>query len=389
MAILVACCLNPAIAQGPPQKGPPPALVQVGIVTQEELQNHWPVVGRLQEVRRAIVAAEEPGRVIKVVADEGKTVKTGDVLLRIDDVWAQLAVEAAGAKHRETKADVAEASANLQQAQSDLKLTEDLHKAGSAKLKELNDARAKVAAEQARLEKANAQVSSAEVEIRRASEQLARLTIVAPFNGVVVRKLTELGQWATAGTPVIEIVSLGTIDAVIDVPETLVNNIKPNQTIEVVIEPLIARAAGRVHAIVPVGSTAARTFPVKVRIDDDNGKLKAGMSVTAMVPMSAKSKTLTIPRDAVLSSPDGTYVWGDVGGKAMKINIDILFGHADRYAVRVSRRNAGPPLRPQMNVVIEGGERILFPGQPLKITGEKQVSPARDSGASGASGGGD
>ncbi len=349
----------------PPPAGPPPALVRVGAVASELVQNQWNVVGRLAQVRRAVVAAEQSGRVVAVQAEEGDAV-TGNktVLAKIDDVWAKLDLRTTEAKVQQTEARVAETDARLDQSRRDLRALEDLLASNSAKPREVEDQRATVAEDKAQLDYAHAQLAAAQVEHDRSKENLARLTIVAPFDGVVVKKLTEVGEWVNKGSGVAEIISTGTIDAVIDVPEKYVNYLRPGQNLEVVIESLSVEVTGRVASITPLGSTAARTFPVKVRIDDRQGKLKSGMSVVARVPTGRKSRQLTVPRDAVQRSAVGNAVWLNLDGKAMPVSVKVLFGVGDRYAV--APVGGGPPLMPGMQVVIEGAER-LFPTQPLIV----------------------
>ena len=125
--------------------------------------------------------------------------------------------------------------------------------------------------------------------------------------------------------------------------------------------------------LTPLAASTARTFPVKIRFaDDKGGQLKAGMSALAQVPNGEPQQVLTVPRDAIHRTHAGTVVWANLDGKAMSIPVKVLFGNGDRYAVGTTRDQM-PPLTPDMQVVIEGGERLMFPGQPLMIT-QSQVS---------------
>jgi RND family efflux transporter MFP subunit len=160
------------------------------------------------------------------------------------------------------------------------------------------------------------------------------------------------------------VISSGEIEAVVDVPESLVNHLKVNEAIEVIVEPLRMEVMGKVVAIVPDANAAARTFPVKIRLDDKQGQLKPGMSVIARAPTGATADRLTVPRDAIMRTPNGAVVWANIGGQAMSIGVKVLFGVGDRYAIDVL--GGGPPLTDGMQVVVEGAER-LFPTRPLMI----------------------
>lgn len=365
-------------AGGAPQ-GPPPAAVRVGRATQETLQQRFEVVGRLEEVRRATIAAEVEGKVIAAPVEEGDRVEAGEtVLVRIDPVWARAALQMA-------EAQVASARAELDQSRRDLAYLEQLQAAGSAKPKEVDDARAAVASDEAEL-------TAALAARDEAATRVSRLEVVAPFDGAVVEKMVEVGQWVQVGDPVAELISTEEIDAVVYVPERLINRVSVGERVEVFVEPLGEAVEGEVVAVVPSGASAARTFPVKVRLDDLGGRLKSGMSVLARLPVGESKPVLTVPRDAVLFqggeavvwaavSPGGT--WGEAAGEAggpsgaappampqaMPMNVEVLFGVDERYAVQPLPSMGGAKLAAEMPVVIEGAEQ-LFPTQPLMILNE-------------------
>jgi len=360
--LLTAMLIGPSVLIA--QDGPPPALVRVAEVQQQELQERFSVVGRLQEVRRAVVAAEVEGKIIDVSVEQGDPVVGGEtVLAKVDAVWTKLQRDAAAA-------DVKSARATLDQSKLDLKYLEQLEQANSARQREVDDTRAQVEADTARLQ-------SAQVELDRAEEMIERLTIRAPFDGVVIEKTVEEGQWVDQGDPVVTMISRGRIDAVVGVPEGLIPNVKMGDTIEIVVEPLKRSLGGKVVSITPLSSNAARTFPVKVRMDDQDGQLKAGMSVVARVPTVERAQYMTVPRSAVVRSPQGTVIWvpssgggqngGQQGGNmptAGMVGIRVLFGAGESFAVKAGPGN--PPLEAGQPVIIEGME-ALFPGRPLIV----------------------
>lgn len=355
-------------AGGPPEGGgPPPASVRVAQVQMQTLQHRVAVVGRLQEVRRVTVTAEVEGKITDLAVNEGDRVTGGETkLAQIDEVWANL-------KLKSTRADVAAAQAELDQAKSDLDQLERLSKAGSAKAKEVADQRTLVAANQARFESAIAERDRAETEAQRAA-------IVAPFDGAVSQTLIEVGQWVDPGDGVIEMISIGEIDALVDVPERFVNALQVGDEVEVKIESIGYEVVGQIVSVRPDGTNASRTFPVKIRLPDHEGQLRAGMSVVAQVPISRKGEFITVPRDAVLFSAGGASVWyaAQMGGPlpaALPEPINVLFGSGERYAVESLPGGEHPALNQGTQVVIEGAER-LFPTQPLSIMNPADIDAA-------------
>lgn len=342
--------------------GPAPANVRVAKAQTQMLRQRIAVVGRLHELQRATVAAEVEGKILEVPVQEGDPVIAGEtVLARIDGVWAEQNLKSA-------QADVAAAQATLDQSELDLKYLEQLREAQSAKPKEVDDMRAKVASDRARL-------SSADADRDRVRREVERLVVLAPFDGAVTRKITEVGQWVSPGDDIVEVISQGQVDAIADVPEGVIDQVRLGDTAAVVIDPLGLNVSGEVVALNPNGQNAARTFPVKVRLDDRDGKLKAGMSVTVWLPIGAEAEYLTVPQDAVMYTVDGKHVWVGVPGSegspmpnAASVSVRPLFAQGERVAVEAVHAGEGKLLADGVTVVVEGAES-LFPGQPLNDVG--------------------
>lgn len=360
-----------AMAQAP--QGPPPASVKVAQVGQRVAQQRIKVVGRLMEVKRSTVASEVEGKVLELLAPAGRDVVGGEtVIARVDPVWSQLAVEQA-------QADLAAAKANAKKSAKDLELITLLHDRGSTDYQELIDAQGTADADAA-------SVIALEAALHRAQESRARVEIIAPFDGTVSRKLVEKGMWLDPGTAVVEVVSRGLIDAVIDVPEQHISSLEKGTPIEITVVPLNETIQGQVQAINPDGSNSARTFSVKVRFDDQAGRYKVGMSVTARVPVRAQAEYLMVPRDAVQYAVDGPEVWmslvmpGSAPGsmpQGLPMPVDVVFGDGDFFAVVPKPKIQGMDLFPGMDIVIEGAER-LWPTRPLMVTNQPGDAPERN-----------
>ena len=379
LGALLALWLVPP-AHGQAGDGPPPALVRVAPAAKQTLQRRWDLIGRLKEVNRVVVSAEQEGRLVAVKIEVGQPVVGGEtVLAQVEDTYAKLELATAQAALEQANATVTETEALLENAKRDREFYEQLSLTGTAKRKELDDARTTERATAARLNATRALAAVAQLRVDRARTDLEKLKVVAPFDGVIVRKLAELGMWAQKGTPIAEMISRGRIDAVVDVPERFVNQVADGQPVEIEIEPLNTTVQGKVQAVIPSANLSARTFPMKVRMDDQNGQLKSGMSAIAKLPAGPRESMLTVPRDAVLRSAQGLSVWVNAGGTAAKVPINVLFSAGTDYAVEPLTPQGSQALVDGAQVVIEGGERILFPGQPLKVTRlseeAKQVAP--------------
>ncbi|MEM9414193.1 MAG: efflux RND transporter periplasmic adaptor subunit [Planctomycetota bacterium] len=350
-----------AMGGGPP--GAPPTEVKVASVVRETVQDHARVVGRLREVRRAVVASEVEGRVLEVRVDVGDRLVGGEtVIARVDDVWAALQVEQA-------EADLGAAQARADQTRRELAHLESLAARNASDQRAIDDAKAAADADAA-------EVQARLAALHRAQVSLERVEIVAPFDGYVTKKQAEQGQWLDPGGAVVEMVSSGAIDAEIDVPEMQVGGVQVGMPIEVWVEALDQTLVGTVAAVSPDGSSAARSFPVKVRLDNPDGALKVGMSVVAQVPLTAESAQLIVPRDAVSFTAQGAQVWvvGPMPGApegglpvALPVDVEVLFGVGERFAVEPLQKLEGLTLFPGMPVVVEGAEQ-LWPTRPAIVT---------------------
>jgi len=352
-----------AAMAGEPQGAPPTEVVTAGVVV-EPVQDRARVIGRLRAVRRATVASEVEGRVLEVRVDVGSKVVGGETVIAVvDEVWAELAVEQA-------EADLSAAQARADRSARDLASLESLGQRNASDQRAIDDAKASADADAA-------EVLAFAAALHRAEVTRERVTVVAPFDGYVTVKHAEQGQWLQQGGAVVEVVSSGEIDAVIDVPEQQVGAVEVGLPVEVVVEATGQRLVGSVAAVNPDGSNAARTYPVKVRLDNADGVLKVGMSVVANVPLTAEQEHTLVPRDAVAFSPDGAQVWmvmqmpGSPEGAlpvAMPMDVQVLFGLGDRFVVRALPKMPGPGLLPGMPVIVQGGE-MVWPTRPVIVTG--------------------
>lgn len=368
----------PEAAGGPPPGGggPPPAAVRVAEASIRPLQPRVEVTGRLAASRRAEVSAQVAGNLVEVPVEAGsRLVAFETVLARVDSTIPDQLL-------REAEAAVREAEAAVARRKSDVEQLERIFAARSGNSRELSDARTEFEAAEARL-------AGAIAERDRRQTDVDRLAVTAPFDGLVVSKMAEVGRWVDPGDPLVEIVSRGTIDAVVDVPERLIDALRVGDRAYVAVEaagqgssPL--EITGEVFAITPDGSGPSRTFPVKIRLDDREGLLKAGMSVTAGFGTGEPVPSLVVPRDAVLFHPRGAEVWVSLLARdaaeddppiALPVAVRVLFGDGPDFAVEVLGEG---PLFPGASVVVMGQES-LFPTRPLLVDGPD--SPGMGGGA--------
>jgi len=348
--------LDASADEGPASR--PPALVRVTAASRQVVLPTKPLYGRLVEVRKVTVSSEVTGKILQMPVEEGTLVEEGKTLLAsVDEVWSRLAI-------RQIKAEIVAIEAELKHEDGELTRLHPLAQGGTITQSELEKQDSLVKQLQARLTKA-------ETMLEEEQERLARSEIYAPFDGAVVEKHAEIGQILSPGSPVVEIVSRGEIDAEIRVPESLVDWAYVGLELPIVVEPLQIEAVGRVVSVIPYGLTASRTFPVRLRLDDQEGRLKVGMSVQALVPKGEQIEEIFVDRSAVLVRPDGCVAWvavpaDDAGHEAQPAAVEIVAREKEGYAIRPETPNDAAVLQPGALLIVEGAERLTA-GQDVQI----------------------
>ncbi|NLF72006.1 MAG: efflux RND transporter periplasmic adaptor subunit [Candidatus Anammoximicrobium sp.] len=370
--------LNQQLERVAPQGGEaakpaPPALIRVSVAERKKIQPQRSIIGRLVEVRKVTVASEVTGKIVDLPVDQGTPVSAGQtVLARVDDVWSRLAAERSKAQVASAKARRASAQAQLAYQQAELRRETRLSQTNVVTDSELESRQASVQDLEAKAAEAEAAQAEAEVALAEETERMSRSVILAPFDGTVVEKRAELGGYVSPGNPIVDIVSRGQVDAQLMVPESMVNLIELEQSLPIRIDALAEEVRGTVVSVTPYGPGASRTFPVLVRLDDQGGRIKVGMSVTASIATDSQREALVVSRDAVLVRPDGSTVWVAVPAeqsediRVQPVPVTISARMPTEYAIEPETDTGRRLLTAGTKVVIEGAER-LTPGQQIRI----------------------
>jgi len=348
------------------QNGPPPARVKLENLRMMEVEQRRSVTGDLRASARSRVATQIAGQVLEMLVDVGDEVERGEVIARLDSELLEIDLVRAEAEIRANEATVNEREASIRLAQFDVDRLEILAQSQGATVRELEDARARLDEVKARLAVAKADLAAAESDVARIRKRISDTQVRAPFAGQVIAKATEVGEWVSEGGEVVELVSIESIDAYLDVPQQFVAALQraPDSagnlpTVSVRIDALGAVVESSDVVVIGSGDRLARTFPVRVRITNPDRDMKPGMSVTGSVPTGERTTALTISKDAVLRNDAGTFTFFDGGGGVAAARpVELMFAVGDRYVMR------GQGWSEDTRVIVEGNERV-FPGQPL------------------------
>ncbi|MCC6443365.1 MAG: efflux RND transporter periplasmic adaptor subunit [Armatimonadetes bacterium] len=209
---------------------------------------------------------------------------------------------------------------------------------------------------------ARAGVQQAKANIALARQQLANASIKSPINGIVMERLTEPGEMANLGDPLMKIVSLSTVYFEAALPETNFAQVRVGQTVAVKVDALPGKSfLGRVQKILPSADTSSRDFTVKIAIANPTGTLRPGMFARGLITVAKKSNAITIPTDAVFHDAEQNKVFVVQGGKAVLRNAALGI-QTDHKVEVLSGVRAGEQ-------VIVSGQINLKDGQSVEVRG--------------------
>ena len=227
--------------------------------------------GGVEPVRWAKVASVVRDRIIDICDCEGKNVKKGEVLARLDD---------------------REVQAQLQ----DLKAREDFLKREMSRVSALI---ASGAATTQAHERAAMDLQQVQAQINAQDEKINDYTIVAPMDGVVLRRDGEIGEITEVGQILFRIGVPKPLQVVAEVNEEDIPRVAIGQVVLLRTDAFPERRLeAKVREITPMGDVNAKTFRIKAALPDDT-PLKPGMSVEANIVTREKPNALLVPADAL------------------------------------------------------------------------------------------
>jgi multidrug efflux system membrane fusion protein len=228
---------------------------------------------------------------------EGDRVSHGSVLVRIRSSEYQ-------DKVRQASSQAAAADAVAQKAKLDFDRATRLYDSQSITKPDFDAARAQYHATQNELRAARAATSEAEIALHDTS-------VVAPFDGDIVKKSVELGTFVGPGVPAFVLAKTDLVKIVVGVPDTVVRSIKLGQPVEVAIDAFPARTFNaRISRMSSAADPTTRNFDVEVAIPNKDHLLKVGMIGSLQLAEGASAtapSSLQVPLSAIVQAKDGKY----------------------------------------------------------------------------------
>ncbi|SIN85281.1 efflux RND transporter periplasmic adaptor subunit [Vannielia litorea] len=332
--------------------------------------------GRTEAARQVTVRAETAGQVISEPLRKGAFVEAGQMLCVIDpgtretqlaQAEAQLASAQAGLPEAEAR--VAEAEAALEEAEINDRAASQLSQGGyasdtrvAATRAGVSSAKAAVQAARSGVEGAKSQIQTAEAAVAAARKEIERLTITAPFAGLLESDSAELGMLLQAGSDCATILQLDPIKLVGFVPETEVGRV-------VVGAQAGARLAtgeevtGEVTFLSRSADAQTRTFRVEVQVPNPDLAIRDGQTAEIAIA-AAGAKAQLLPQSALTLDDGGALGvrWVDAENTARFAPVTVL---------RDTVNGVWVTGLPESARVITRGQEYVVDGVPVKVTLEE------------------
>ena len=394
LPFLTGCELLPkaeAEAQSRPRGAESGGTTAVDVATAQTgiLDEPLEYIGTTKPAREVSLRSQTEGRLLNLSADVGDAVKQGQILAQLDDTLlltvvnqekAELAALQSEVARARTQVSNAQAKAEqarlqLQQAQVDAARRRTLRDAGAISQQEAELAQTASATAQQNLRAATEQISTeqqaVEAALGRVAAQRATLAqnqerqsyalLASPINGVILERLTELGNLVTPGSEILKVGDFSSVKVVLPVSELKLANIRVGQSVTVRLDAFPKEnLSGRVTRISPAADQAARQIPVEVTIPNSTGQIGSGLLARVSFASNTRSRVI-VPQSALPEKK------GEASGQKDQ-------GKSMNATTNASAQNSGNRGRESTVFVVQGE------GQQAKVVARKVAVGANANG---------
>lgn len=323
--------------------------VEVARVERIALQDDAQSVGTLRSRQSVMLRPEVPGRVKALGFRDGARVRKGQLLVQLDDTLQ--------------RAEVRQAQAQVSIAQATFKRNQELVAENFVAQRVLDESAA------------NVQVALAQLAL--ANARLARMALVAPFDGTVGIRNVSLGDYVKDGADLVNLEDISSLYVDFRLPERYQGKLRQQQRVELVLDALPGRTfEATVEAIDPLLDANGRSVGVRAMLADTGRDKRPGMFARVTVLFSVNPAALVLPEEAIVPQGGRQFVIKVVAPSALPATAVTLPPDTQfvslRQEVQLGVRRAGQVeitqgLLEGETVVVAGQQRLQRDGTALRI----------------------
>jgi membrane fusion protein (multidrug efflux system) len=312
--------------------------VLVGVVTpqRKDLEIKLTFTADVLPAKQAAIFSKVSGYIRRIHADRGDFVKTGQLLVEIDDQELQASLEQARATLLSGQAGLEMAKSSLEGQRANLararavadndgrqaERMKTLFERGLVSATDWENARTNADSSRANVHAAEAQITTSESQVRLSDAQLAtyraslnlaqtnlaNTRLLAPFEGYISQRNLDQGAavnaqsagTSTTSVGILTVQDIATVKVQIEVPERDIARIKVGAPVSVVADPYAGESfSGTVARVTHSLDPRTRTMGIEVEIPNPGGKLKPGMFARVEALVDKRANALTIPVEAI------------------------------------------------------------------------------------------
>jgi RND family efflux transporter MFP subunit len=265
------------------------------------------VLGVAKATHHANLSPDEGGKIKEFRKDKGSYVNEGEIIVVIDNDVIKANLDAAKAQYEQTESNYVRQKKVYEE-----KITSELQYLNS---------------------KYERDAAKANYELMKA--RYDRTFIKAPFSGIVDSKYAEIGENVMPGTPIVSLVSVGSIKVQAGVPENYVNMVKVGSKVKIVFKDLNNESfTSKVSFVGHTISTDNRTFPIEIILSNKDGRIKPELSAQVFIEKEKYEDVFILPEETVTNTDLGPIVFVEKNGLAEMRKVEIVSRSEDKVAVR-------------------------------------------------------
>ncbi len=314
MVIVVVAVVGLVIAKS--KSGPKGVEVTIGSSTKGDITSVVTATGKIYPEIEVKISSEVAGEIVELPVTDGMVVKKGDILVRVNPDTLEAQVKQQEAALSASKANAAQAKAQMLKAKLDLSRTEKMFEKGFATQEELDQVRTTVEVTIASHEASKFRIDQQDMQLKEATDELNKATTYAPNNGTITALNSELGDRVVgtgqfAGTEIMRLADLSNMEVRVDVSEAEIVNVKINDKADIEIDAFPdEKFVGVVTEIANSAKTSGSgsqeqltTFEVKVRLEEPDTRYRPGMTATADIKTKTSKDVVLVPLQSVTVRP--------------------------------------------------------------------------------------
>jgi RND family efflux transporter MFP subunit len=296
------------------------SVVKVAKGSIEEVLN---INGNVRPQDEAALGFERGGKITKLPYAVGDFVKTGTVLAYTNSTDLN-------AQYRQALYLAKSAEANLDQYHELYKkqkaVLDSLKKSATANSADKKAQKEQIDANQAQVDAQEESVSAAYANVENAKAQIAKTTIIAPFDGIISAQDAKVGEVPQTGSPVITLISKDNYKIEAFVSQIDVNKIKVGDSAKITLDNGISeKYDAKITSINPAENdvNGVANYKVTLSFSGDTSNLRSGLGANISLPIQNKADTLIIPKEALFTENSKAYVYVSANGIREKKEIQI------------------------------------------------------------------